>query len=256
MGGAKGAAQHMSSPLAGNDTLRIVELAPGHLLFLRENQQPMEYLVVTKPGAPTEFVTREYFGRVPPPTTTADRPTANQGRQEVQCQYVNALQCKIACVEVLEDYKFTDWDVQLSRIAAQGLTVTIEYSETVSDSVSVSGGLSVAPSDIFGVTLGVTYTKTYEVSRSESFSVTVHKRNGCIVINPLVRRRNGNIRIYFPPIIDPKFCGPPIPPYEEGTFVNADEHIPSPVYGVAGPISLCESDEYPIHFCEGDGYHV
>ena len=76
---------------------------------------------------------------------------------------------------------FTDWDTKLSAVVFNGgggVSVAIEKGSSVSDSVSVSGGLKIPL--VFEATLGVTYTHTWTHEGSETLvgAHTPHRTHG------------------------------------------------------------------------------
>ncbi|CAN8099651.1 unnamed protein product [Discula destructiva] len=153
-------------------------------------------------------------------------------------------------IQVVSDTKFEDYDVAMSPVVANtgSLTAMVAITDgySIADSVDVTTSVSATLMEVLALSLSVTATTTYTTTQTQTFTFSVPEgQHGIVISNPLVRRIEGNVLsgCTDSPTVD-KF--------------TTDSHTPVS-YGaldwVEGPIRLCNSTEYPIPYCNGNGVH-
>ncbi|KAH8898379.1 hypothetical protein GQ53DRAFT_742448 [Thozetella sp. PMI_491] len=153
-------------------------------------------------------------------------------------------------VQVLTDEKFLNWDVPLSSVVgAQGGASQVSITEGHSISNSLSVGASVTGSfleQILSISYSIDYSETWESSSSLAYTFTVPDgQYGVIVSEPMVHRLTGN---YLSGCTDS-------PTVEAFTSDSYGSQSYGELSWVSGVIRLCNSTQYPVPFCVGDGSH-
>ncbi|KAJ5157929.1 uncharacterized protein N7482_009029 [Penicillium canariense] len=182
----------------------------------------------------------------PPPNWNVTRPARND---------THGLQARGACegiaeLQILETQTFVNWDVQVSPVVGNQYDqayVSMAEGYSISNAIAISIQAWYGPlSKVLTLVLGVTYTRTWTTSTTETIADYVPAGlSGLIVSNPVTVRRYGN---YI------EGC------YDDPTYnwYSADEQIPhtyQSVDWVQGAFRLCASKDYPVPFCEGNGFH-
>lgn len=155
-------------------------------------------------------------------------------------------------VQVLKDESFLNWDVPMSpvlnNVGGEGASarVTVGNGYSLSNTLSVSVESSLSIKDVLGLSLGVSYSETWTTTQDQSFSFTIpNGQYGIIVSQPKVRRRQGKVL---------SGC---TDSWDEAEFTSDDYKSQSfgKLEWVEGVIRLCNSTQYPVPFCIGDGTH-
>ncbi|SPO03583.1 uncharacterized protein DNG_06266 [Cephalotrichum gorgonifer] len=153
-------------------------------------------------------------------------------------------------VQVLTDETILSADIPLSPvIGSQGGQAVVAVSQGYSISNTVSVGASAGASFLEGVlslSLSVSYDESWSSSQEQSLTFTVPDgQYGLIVSQPSTRRVSGNLLTG---------C---TDSWNKEEFVS--ETYSSRSYGnlnwVQGVIRLCNSTEYPVPYCVGQGFH-
>ncbi|KAF4809890.1 hypothetical protein CGCSCA5_v011086 [Colletotrichum siamense] len=152
--------------------------------------------------------------------------------------------------QILTDDTFLNWDVPMSPVVnsvGNDVAVSVDKGYSLANSVGVTAGLSYTiPKIALGVSLSVSYTKTWTSTESQNLRFTVPEGQfGLVVSQPQVRRITGNI-------IEGCTDSPNYTPFTSDTYTDQS-------YGnlnwVKGVIRLCNSTTYPVPFCIGEGSH-
>ncbi|RSL49991.1 hypothetical protein CEP54_012159 [Fusarium duplospermum] len=153
-------------------------------------------------------------------------------------------------VQVTSDKEFLNWDIAISPVVSSTggtASVTVSSGYSLSNSVSVGTSFSASALEgILGMSLSVDYSETWSTSQDQSLTFQVPAgQHGVIVSQPYVRRVEGN---YLDGCTDD---------WKKTSFVS--DTYESQSYGnlqwVKGLIRLCNSTEYPIPYCNGEGSH-
>lgn len=96
------------------------------------------------------------------------------------------------------------------------------------------------------MSLSITVSTSWTTENSQTFSFWVPAgQHGVVVSQPYVRRVTGNLVTG---------CADS-PNYEPFTADSYSSQTYTEMTWVKGPIVLCNSTEYPIPFCNGNGVH-
>ncbi|KAG8157166.1 hypothetical protein KVR01_012874 [Diaporthe batatas] len=154
-------------------------------------------------------------------------------------------------VQVTSDTSFNNWDVAMSPVIAntgsETALVSVSKGYEIGNSISITESVSytIIPA-VLKMSFSITYTTTWTTTDSETFNFWVPPgQNGLVVSQPLVRRITGN---YVTGCTDS-------PKYEPFTADSYDSQDYNGMSWVRGPILLCNSTEYPVPFCNGQGVH-
>ncbi|KKY35306.1 hypothetical protein UCDDA912_g04726 [Diaporthe ampelina] len=154
-------------------------------------------------------------------------------------------------VQVLTDTKFTNWDVAMSPVISNTgssmATVAVTKGYDVSNSISIteSASYTIIP-EVLTVSLSVTVSMSWATTDSRTFSYWVPAgQHGLVVSQPLVRRITGNL---VTGCVDG-------PSYEAFTSDSYSSQTYDEMSWVKGPIILCNSTQYPVPYCNGNGVH-
>ncbi|EXF85146.1 hypothetical protein COL5a_002436 [Colletotrichum fioriniae] len=153
-------------------------------------------------------------------------------------------------VQVLTDEEFLNWDIAVSPVvtaAGNDVAVSVDSGYSLANSVTVTAGLSTTIAKIaLGVSLSVSYAKTWTTTQSQNLRFTVPDgQYGLVVSQPNVRRVTGNI---FSGCTD----SPSVDAFTSDTY--ADQSYGNLAW-VKGVIRLCNSTSYPVPYCIGQGEH-
>jgi len=100
--------------------------------------------------------------------------------------------------------------------------------------------------EILTLSLSITTTTTWTTTDSETFTFWVPPgAHGLVVSQPYVRRVTGNLVTG---------CTDS-PSYEPFTSDSYSSQTYNSMSWVKGPIILCNSTQYPVPFCNGQGVH-
>ncbi|KAJ4328406.1 hypothetical protein N0V84_001089 [Fusarium piperis] len=153
-------------------------------------------------------------------------------------------------VQVTSDKEFLNWDIAISPVISStggSASVTVSSGYSLSNSLTIGTSLSLsALKGILGLSLSVDYSESWSTSQDQSLSFEVPAgQHGVIVSQPYVRRVEGN---YLDGCTDDwKKTGFVSDTYESQSYGN--------LQWVKGLIRLCNSTEYPIPYCIGEGSH-
>jgi hypothetical protein len=112
--------------------------------------------------------------------------------------------------------------------------------------VTESASLTIIPK-VLSSSLSITTSTTWTTTDSETFSFWVPPgQNGLIVSQPYVRRVTGNL-------VTGCTDSPSYEPFTADSYYSQSYNSLS---WVKGPIVLCNSTQYPIPFCNGEGQHM
>ncbi|KAK0109528.1 hypothetical protein ONS95_002216 [Cadophora gregata] len=143
---------------------------------------------------------------------------------------------------------FLDWDVLMSSVIhATGDSATVSVTEgySISNSVSVTAGLSAAiPETFLTASFGISYSETWSSTYSAAYTFGVPDgKYGAVVSNPWTTRHSG--------FVDSGCVGS-----ASRAFYQADSYTSKASGGLSwvdGTISLCTGDEFPLKRCLGEG---
>lgn len=113
-----------------------------------------------------------------------------------------------------------------------------------SQQVTESASYTIA--EVLTLSFSITVSTTWTTTDTETFTFWVPPgEHGLVVSQPLVRRITGN---YVSGCND-------APNYEPFTSDSYSSQTYNSMSWVRGPIILCNSTEYPVPFCNGEGSH-
>ncbi|KAK6211528.1 hypothetical protein QIS74_10792 [Colletotrichum tabaci] len=216
--------------LEGNLATR--ELQPGEIILINGNKTDVvtevalhefykaEGILLEKPA-----IDEEWLNFVP---ELVNETSAELSARQIRCSPTTSL-------VVDRQERFVDWDVQMSPVvlgAGAGITVRVESGWTVSNAVSVSAGVDGTwVKDRLSTTFGVSYTRTWTSTTSQSYQVPIPAgQRGVFVTQPWTNRKYGRT-----------FRGCPGSMVQTGTFM-ADSHEEGSYENsrwVSGQITAC-----------------
>ncbi|KAI7780212.1 hypothetical protein LA080_016297 [Diaporthe eres] len=154
-------------------------------------------------------------------------------------------------VQVLTDTNFVNWDVAMSPVISNTgssiatIAVTKGYSISNSITVTESSTFTIIP-EVLTVSLSIAVATSWTTENSQTFSFWVPAgQHGVVVSQPAVRRVTGNL-------VSGCADSPKLEPFTSDSYSSQTY---SEMTWVKGPIILCNSTEYPIPFCNGNGQH-
>lgn len=152
-------------------------------------------------------------------------------------------------VQLLSDTKFTGWDVAMSPVVGSkgGQTlVSVSQGYSVANTMSVSASVGAIIKAVLTVSMSVAYETSWTTTETSTLSYILPEQNyGLVVSQPMTRRLEGN---YLTGCSD----DPVKTPYTSDLFT--DESYGNLAW-VSGVVRLCNSTEYPVPYCNGDGVH-
>lgn len=152
-------------------------------------------------------------------------------------------------VQVTSEEEFLNWDVAISPIvsAASGKAmVMVTSGHSLSNAITIGSSVKGSILDVIELALSVDYSRTWTTTEMQSLTFEVPAgQHGLVVSQPYVRRVQGNY-------LDGCNSDWKKTPFVSDVY-ESESH--GDFQWVKGIIRLCNSTEYPIPYCMGEGSH-
>ncbi|KAJ5157308.1 uncharacterized protein N7482_008408 [Penicillium canariense] len=163
----------------------------------------------------------------------------------------SALEARNGAATILlpfDQTEFLDWDMPMTGVVQGPKTITLTYGRTIQNALTVSDSTTFTLiKNWLSTTLGFSATKTWSTTQTESDPFTIDEGKwGVVVINPRTIRNSGYV-----------FQGD-VGSEGKLSYYQADGRVSASYAGfswVEGPVYVCQSKDYPIPYCEGNGLH-